>query len=110
MPFFGGVIGVGITRGLSNYEKGGKVFGIEIKQFKQAKKSFYTFKIDNVDFAEKDVRILNSEGIPAPAGRVEFRLDGRWGSICSRGMTASAARTICRSLKFQDGTLKVEHR
>ncbi len=42
--------------------------------------------------ADSDVRIVDSEGNPSYRGRVEFRLDGRWGSVCAQGVSQSAAR------------------
>jgi hypothetical protein len=52
VPFFGGVIGVGISKGLLNYDKGGVINGINVLSHKKSQKSFTTFKIDNVDFSE----------------------------------------------------------
>mmetsp|Transcript_118154 Transcript_118154/g.176567 ORF Transcript_118154/g.176567 Transcript_118154/m.176567 type:complete len:91 (-) Transcript_118154:4050-4322(-) len=51
MPLFGGVIGIGITRGLERYEGGQEIKGIKIKNMKNSKKSFFTYKVDNVDMA-----------------------------------------------------------
>jgi len=74
-------------------------------EFKASKKSFYTFKIDNVDMAAKDIRILNSDGIPAATGRVEFRVNGEWGSVCKRDITHSAAKIMCATLGYVDGKI-----
>ena len=46
------------------YDKAAKQFGIEVKTFKRSEKSFFTYKIDNIDMAEKDLRILNNDGYP----------------------------------------------
>jgi len=68
-------------------------------------KSFTTIKIDNIDFAESDIRILDSEGHSTPSGRLEFRQNGLWGTVCMKGMNDIAARLICRQLKYNDGKL-----
>ena len=44
MPTVGGIIGVGIFKGLENYNGAGIVMGIPIKSYERAKKSFVTFK------------------------------------------------------------------
>jgi len=46
-------------------------------------KSFTTFKVDNVDFVSSDIRIVNHEGQLSAVGRVEFRINGVWGTVCS---------------------------
>ena len=106
MPLVGGVIGVGVTKGLDNYDKANAVNGIDIKSYTKSSKSFFTYKIDNIDFVESDIRIVTYDGQLSHVGRLEFRLDGEWGTTCMKGMTASAARKICRDLKYQDGNFK----
>jgi hypothetical protein len=108
MPFQGGVIGLNVLSGLSKYEVGPEptaTFGIQVKSHDAAKKSFTTFRIDNIDLCASDIRIINSEGQLDSFGRLEFRNNGLWGSACGAGMNNYAARTICRMLKFTDGTL-----
>jgi hypothetical protein len=61
-PLSGGIIGIGIVQGIDKYEKGGVIKGIEVKSGSKSKRSMFTFKIDNIDFADKDMRILNNEG------------------------------------------------
>jgi hypothetical protein len=78
---------------------------MEIGAGKSSAKSFSVVKVDNIDMADLDVRILDFMGQPTHFGRVEFRLDGIWGSLCFRGMSQSAGRRICRDLKYKDGTL-----
>lgn len=51
MPLTGGVIGIGTGLGLKKYPGYKTRFGIEVLEFKVSKKSFYTFKIDNVEMA-----------------------------------------------------------
>ena len=107
MPSCGGIIGIAIAHGLNNYDGSPeKIFGATIEPFKKSEKSFFTYKIDNVDFAEVDLRILNADGLPSAAGRVEFRLDGYWGTICSIGTSNSAAKLICKKLNYLDGFIK----
>jgi len=69
-------------------------------------KSFFTYKIDNVEFAQKDIRILDDLGHVNFQGRVEFRVNGKWGSVCKRKITASAGRMICITLGYMDGIIK----
>ena len=106
MPYIGGVIGIGISHGLNSYEAGHPYAGLEVKSYKSSSKSFFTFKVDNVDFVNTDFRILDQRGGPSHIGRLEFRINGVWGSVCSKKMTNSAAKRICRQLRYQDGTLK----
>jgi hypothetical protein len=58
------------------------------------------YKIDNVDFAKKDIRILDSTGQPSHAGRVEFRVNGRWGSVCNKNNQESAIKMMCTTLGY----------
>jgi hypothetical protein len=37
---------------------------------------------------------------------VEFRLTGKWGTVCAKGVKPSAGRRICRDLKYKDGITK----
>ena len=106
MALMGGIVGVGTYKGIGAYSKSEeKIYGIEVEPHKQSMKSFTTIKIDNVDMADLDLRILNHKGEPSYKGRVEFRLDGQWGTLCGIGMTSAAARRICRDLKYKDGLL-----
>ena len=36
--------------------------------------------------ADLDMRIMNYQNQPDYMGRIEFRLDGKWGTVCSKGM------------------------
>jgi hypothetical protein len=104
LPISGGLVGVGTYVGIAGYEKfEGKLNGMEVKKGKASMKSFSTIKVDNIDMCDLDMRIVDDKGQPAYMGRVEFRLDGRWGTICAKGIDQSAARRICRDLKFKDG-------
>lgn len=63
MPLTGGVVGVGSYIGLKQYDKGvGKVNGVEVGGGKMASKSFSVVKIDNIDMADLDLRILDYSG------------------------------------------------
>lgn len=77
MTLMGGIVGVGTYKGIGAYMKNEeKIYGLEVEAHKQSQKSYTTIKIDNVDMADLDLRILNHKGQPAYMGRVEFRLDG----------------------------------
>jgi len=58
--------------------------GVKVVEHADSAKSYYTFKIDNIDMAMKDIRIVNFNGRISHKGRVEMRLNGRWGSICKK--------------------------
>jgi hypothetical protein len=73
ISLIGGVIGIGITPGLSVYGKGKKLHGLEAFENGLSTKSFYTIKIDSYDMAESNMRIIDNKGLPAAAGRLEFR-------------------------------------
>ena len=46
-------------------------------------KSFFTFKVDNIDFVSSDMRIVDFAGELASEGRIEIRINGKWGTINS---------------------------
>jgi len=56
--------------------------------------------------ARENLRVVDSEGLISAQGRLEVRSQGVWGSICAVGVESSAVRTICRQLKFLDGSMK----
>ena len=56
--------------------------------------------------AEKDIRIVSNQGAPSYVGRVEFRSNGVWGTVCSKDVNSLAARIICQGLKYKDGAIK----
>lgn len=105
-PFSGGVIGVGIVQGIEKYDKAPYIHGLEVKSGSKSKRSFFTFKVDNVDFCDRDIRIIDNEGMPSHRGRIELRLNGKWGTICAKGTTEKIGREVCRMLKYQDGIMK----
>ena len=65
----------------------------------------FTFKIDNVDFADKELRIINNNGQPDFQGRIEIRINGQWGTLCSKGTSIKIGRSACRMMKYLDGQL-----
>lgn len=56
--------------------------------------------------AELNMRIISFDGLPHYRGRLEFRQQGVWGSVCSNGCNGNTARAACRELKYQDGVMK----
>ena len=107
MPPTGGLIAINIFPKLSKYpiSSGWKKIGkITVKAFtEQAKKSFTVAKVDNIDMVEKDIRIVDYNGNITHEGRVEFRMDGTWGSLCFKGVNEYAAVRICKDLQFSYG-------
>jgi len=73
LTIYGGVIGVNILTGLTGYEGGEEFHKIKPMKKGGSLKSFTTYKIDNVDFSESDIRILDGNGNINHAGRLEFR-------------------------------------
>lgn len=52
-----------------------------------------------VALATKDVRLVNRDGVQSTTeGRVEVRLDGQWGQVCSNGFSSQDASVVCRSI------------
>jgi len=60
-------------------------------------------KIDNLDMSEKNVRIVDFKGQPSFKGRVEFRVNGNWGTLCSASTEPKMATVLCKSLKYVSG-------
>ena len=81
IPKSGGCVGIGKVSGLSSYPATMISNGIKIKAGPSALWSFNTFKVDSPDFSKSDIRILNHKGEPDYQGRVEFRLNGKWGTV-----------------------------
>ena len=77
-----------------------------MKSGSKSSRSMFTFKIDNIDFADKDMRILDNEGQPNFKGRLELRVNGKWGTICAKGTSDKIGRGACRMMKYLDGQLK----
>ena len=89
--------------GLSKYQPGGVMFGVTVKNYENAKKSFVTMKIDNVDMIESNLRILDFKGQLSSFGLVEFRVKGVWGSINAKGTNKNAVKNICKQMGYLTG-------
>jgi hypothetical protein len=61
-----------------------EINGIEVLKFGNSMKSFFTFKVDNIDFVSADMRIVDNLGELASEGRIEIRINGVWGTINSK--------------------------
>lgn len=59
MPLTGGIIGIEVVNGLPSYEAMDEIYGIEVLKFGNSMKSFFTFKVDNIDFVSSDMRIVD---------------------------------------------------
>ena len=104
MSHYGGIIGVGKVNGPDFFDganKNMRVRGIEVNKgslLTDGTKgifSYYTFKIDNVDFSKKNIRILNNKGEIDYQGRVEIRTDGQWGTLSETDSKKSYAQVAC---------------
>jgi len=106
----GGLMAVNIYPAVTKYipPEGWKLIGhIPIEPFRQpTEKSFSLTKIDNIDMVEKDIRIVDGNGNISNEGRVEFRYDGNWGSLCYQGLNDHAAERICKDLDYITGEWK----
>lgn len=106
---YGGIISISIFPGLEKYiilDKNAKTKLGKIKitsYFGHTKKSYTVSKVDNVDLVEKDIRILDYKGIITNQGRVEIRVNGRWGTICNKKNNIESAKRICKDLGYNDG-------
>lgn len=80
------------------------MFGVTVKGYETAKKSFITMKVDNVDMIEKNLRILDYKGRLSSFGRVEIRVKGVWGSINQKNVNQNTVKTICKSLGYLSGS------
>lgn len=58
MPKHGGVIGIAKVIGLNEYKKDKKKNGIKIGHGNESPFSFFTYKIENIDFSKSDIRII----------------------------------------------------
>jgi hypothetical protein len=112
ISLYGGIISISIFPGQDSYGVPSnfprKVDQITVKSLetKSVMKSYVVSRVDNVDLVEKDIRILNHKGELASEGRLEMRVQGKWGSVCTIGNTPSSAKIICKNLGYRDGEWK----
>ena len=50
------------------------MFGVNVKNYENSKKSFITMKIDNIDMIESNLRIVDYKGQFSSFGRAEIRV------------------------------------
>lgn len=112
ISLYGGIISISVVSGMNEYpipenfpEKLGNI-SIQPYYSDTVKKSYTLAKVDNVDLIDKDIRIVNFKGELASEGRLEFRLEGKWGTVCSNGNDPIAARVICKNLGYREGDWK----
>ena len=103
---YGGIIQISIFPGLEKYlsNKSHKQNLIKVNPYiGHSNKSYVVSKVDNVDLVEKDIRILDAKGNLSNTGRLEFRLNGKWGTVCTLRNNEESARRICKDLGFREG-------
>lgn len=105
---YGGVISISIFPGLEKYvikEEDSKQFKLIriASYFGKTKKSYTVSKVDNVDLVERDIRILDGKGKISNEGRLEIRINGKWGTICNKDNNPYSAKRICKDLGYNDG-------
>ena len=71
------------------------MFGVTVKNYESAKKSFITMKVDNIDMIDSELRIVDYKGGLSSFGRVEMRVKGIWGTFNAKGVNSNAAKTLC---------------
>ena len=110
---YGGIISISIFPGLEKYlilDKNNKTkerLNDKIKiisHYGKTSKSYSLAKVDNVDLSERDTRILNAEGKYSNEGRVEMRVNGKWGTICIKSNNDQSAKRICLDLGYSTGS------
>jgi len=104
---YGGIIQISIYPGLEKYLINKAITQqnlIKISQFiGHSNKSYVVSKVDNIDLIEKDIRIVDGKGNLSNKGRLEVRLNGKWGTICTLRNNDESARRICKDLGFKEG-------
>jgi hypothetical protein len=105
---YGGIISISIFPGLDKYvikdeEKNFFKLIRIASYFGMTKKSYTVSKVDNVDLIEKDMRILDPAGKISNEGRLEIRINGKWGTICNKNNNSLSAKRICKDLGYNDG-------
>lgn len=108
---YGGVFQINVFYGLNHYEVPrqftSKYSSIDVKSKNgMTAKSYNVVKVDNPDLIEKDMRILDDKGMLSNVGRIEFRIDGEWGTICSQDNNSKSAELICLELGYKGGVWK----
>jgi hypothetical protein len=111
ISYYGGIISISIFPGLDSYNLPSKIpsfKGITIKSItsKSIMKSFVLSRVDNIDLVDKDLRIVNHKGELAPEGRLDIRIEGQWGSVCSFGNSPESANVICKNIGYKGGEWK----
>jgi hypothetical protein len=105
---YGGIVSISIFPGLEKYvikeenSKSKKLLKVS-SYFGKTKKSYTISKVDNVDLVERDFRILDSKGKISHEGRLEVRVNGKWGTICNQNNNEISAWRICRDLGYNSG-------
>lgn len=103
---YGGVIQISIFPGfekylINKYQKNSLIK--VIPYIGHSKKSYIVSRVDNIDLVEKDIRIVDSKGNLSNIGRLEVRLNGKWGTVCTLRNNDESARRICKDLGFREG-------
>uniref|UniRef100_A0A8C9M1C8 LCCL domain-containing protein n=1 Tax=Piliocolobus tephrosceles TaxID=591936 RepID=A0A8C9M1C8_9PRIM len=74
---------------------------------------FYTYQLDSIDNIKSNVRIVDTFGKLSSLGRLEIRINNKWGSICKKGMNFTfsddSAKRACKDLGFPSGIIIKEN-
>jgi hypothetical protein len=110
ISYYGGLISILISPGLDNYsfpynadKHKDDIISVQEYRSQSVKKSYVLSKVDNIDLVDKDIRILNHKGEFTNLGRVEIRINGRWGTICANQNDQLSAKLICKELNYLNG-------
>ena len=109
MPFYGGIVGVNKVSSPESFDAAKRTIkGITVSTGSleaagnRGYFAFTVFKVDNIDFSQRNVRIVNSKGEPDYSGRVEMRANGEWGTVNKQDTDLEFAQLVCELLGFQN--------
>ncbi|CDU85206.1 LCCL domain-containing protein [Plasmodium yoelii] len=111
----GGEIIVTITKGLNYYYAMDQTYN-NLKAIEFSTKgdesdknnfSFYTYHLTSIDDIKSNIRIVDSFGKLSSLGRLEIRVNNKWGAVCKKGpnfaFSEDAAKRACKDLGFPNG-------
>ncbi|SBS87747.1 LCCL domain-containing protein, putative [Plasmodium ovale] len=69
--------------------------------------SFYTYHLNSIDDIKSNIRLVDPFGKLSSLGRLEIRINNKWGTVCKKGpnfsFTDDSAKRACKDLGFVSG-------